>query len=147
MVRPAARTKTSSLFTLQEATLGPALKEPPRSSQSLHCGPLADNAGDGTANGSLDEPGSGVLARAVGRTIKKRPVPASNNTTLAKITGSKGHRRRVLIMWGSTTMHTIPQTTDLSAFQRVIKPTEMITTSSLRDDLVEQDDHNSITSR
>jgi hypothetical protein len=35
----------------------------------------------------------------------------------------------------------------LSAFQRVIKPTEMITTSSLRDDLVERDDHNSITSR
>src|SRR4029450_6472414 len=102
MVWPAARTKTSSLFTLQEVTLGPALKEPPRSSQSLHCGLLPDGAAENVAGHSLNGLGGAVVARAVGREIKKRPVPASSNTTLAKIT-SNDDRRWPLIRWGSTT--------------------------------------------
>ena len=106
MVWPAARTKTSSRFTLQDATLGPALKEPPRSSQSLHWGPPSDGVGERVADGSLDGPGGDVVARAAGRTIMKRPVPASSSTALPKIIGSD-HRGWVLIMWGSTTKHTI----------------------------------------
>ena len=92
MVWPVARTKTSSRFTLQEVTLGPALKEPPRSSQSLHCEPVSDTVGEGVADGALDRLGGDAVARAPGRTIKKRPVPASSSTALPKITGSD-HRR------------------------------------------------------
>ena len=57
--------KTSSLFTPQEATLGPALKEPPRSSQSLHCGLLSDGAAENVAGRSLD--GFGRAAWSPGR--------------------------------------------------------------------------------
>ena len=49
-----------------------------------------------------------MVARAVGREIRKRPVPASSSTTLAKITRSND-RRWVLIMWGSTTAPHIPE--------------------------------------
>jgi hypothetical protein len=126
MVWPAPRTKTSSRFALQEATLGPALKEPPRSSQSLHCGPLADGVGDEVTGRLVDGLGGEAVARAAGRTIRKRPVPASSSTVLPKITGSD-QRRWVLIMRGSTTKHNIPLGPDLSAPPVGNYPLEMIT--------------------
>src|SRR4249920_3474769 len=88
----APRAKTSNLFILQEATLGPALKEPPRSSHSLHCGPLSDGVAEGVAGGLLEGLMGDVVARAAGRTMRKRPVPASSSTALPKITASD-HRR------------------------------------------------------
>jgi hypothetical protein len=48
---------------------------------------VTDGVGAGVA-GLLDELGDGVVARAVGRMIKKRPVPDIMSTTLPKITGS-----------------------------------------------------------
>jgi hypothetical protein len=74
----------------------------------------------------MDGLASGVVARAAGRTIRKRPVPASSNTTLPKITGS-GHRRRVLIMCGSTAQHTIPKKINLSVAQLLSDVQKMIT--------------------
>jgi hypothetical protein len=107
MVWPAARANTSNLLTLQEVTLGPALKKPPRSSQSLHCGPLSGGVVEGVGGEFPEGLGAGVVARTSWRAVRKRPVPASSSTTLPKITGS-GHRCCVLIMWGSTTKHDIP---------------------------------------
>ena len=121
MVWPAARTKTSSLFTLQAATLGPALKVPPDHSSRLHCGLLPDGAAENVAGRSLNGFGGGAVARAVWREIRKRPVPASSSTTLAKITRSID-RRCVLIMWGSTTAPYLPGA-DLSASRAATEAT------------------------
>jgi hypothetical protein len=66
------RAKTSSLFALQEATLGPALNAPPRSSHSLHRGLCGDEVGDGVVGSSLAGPRGGVVPPAVARMIKKR---------------------------------------------------------------------------
>jgi hypothetical protein len=66
------RAKMSSLFALQEATLGPALNAPPRSSHSLHRGPCGDEVGDGVVGSSLAGPRGGVVPPAVARMIKKR---------------------------------------------------------------------------
>ena len=51
------------------------LKEPPRSSQSVHRGTLSDGAAENVAGRSLGGFGGGVVARAVGREIRNRPVP------------------------------------------------------------------------
>jgi hypothetical protein len=75
MVWPTPRTKTSSLFALQEATLGPALNAPPRSSHSLYREPCGDEVGDGVVGSSLAGRGGGVAPPAVAPMIKKRPIP------------------------------------------------------------------------
>jgi hypothetical protein len=93
-------------LTLQDVTLGPALKEPPRSSQSLHCGLFSGGVVEGVGGDFPERLGAGVVAPTSWRAVKNRPVPASSSTTLPKITGS-GHRRCVLIIWGSTTKHDI----------------------------------------
>jgi hypothetical protein len=82
-----ARAKTSSLPALHDATLGPALKEPPRSFQSLHCGTVSSGVG-GNAGGGSWEAGRDGVGLASYRTIKKRPVPARSSTTLPKIANS-----------------------------------------------------------
>ena len=128
MICPAPRVKTSSRFGLHDATLGPALNEPPRSSQSLHRGPSWTGVDGVTTVGFLEglRAGGTAVALAPGRAIKNRPVPATISTTLPKITG-RDHRCWVLIMWGSTATHTIPKRSTCQWPSRYQRDRKMIT--------------------
>jgi hypothetical protein len=100
--------KTSSLSTPQEATLGAEVYGPPRSSQSLHSGPVGAGLGDGVAVLVLVGDGlgatNGVAAGAGGRSMTKRPMLAVKSTRLPKMAGNH-HRRRALILRGNTAAH------------------------------------------
>jgi hypothetical protein len=110
MVWAPAWAKTSNLFTPQVATPGAEVNEPPRTSQSLHLGPVGvrDGVGDGVQAGV----GNVEAAGALGRSIRKRPVLASSITMLPRIAGNN-QRRWVVVITCSTTQQTTGQETSL----------------------------------